>query len=358
MEDLEKINGYRPSELHTIIAWDGKKHAKETQEYVENELKGNFEIVHQELIELDEHTEEKLTNSVYYKKESRVIDGCIYLVVIKDTNPIYEWKWATTCGQVLNVNMKFVKEQLRETICGDISAFLCFHTSYNLEETLLVLKPLGLVNLIDRPTFDNFQELFNMLNNDDNLEYLVQRSFHELDNAPSYFKVKDVDVLVNDYYYFKAITGARSVNKKHMREMNNGYNIQSKIHVGGVEVPFDIRFVGDDFVDSTWERDMLDRRISHKVNDEVEIYIPSKEDELYSLLYNILVQKGRPKYSKHIPRLNFLRQELNQEELRFGRPFTYFAWDVLKTYMNESGYSFKKPKDKKVKFKGPKHWDK
>ena len=72
---------------------------------------------------------------------------------------------------------------------------------------------------------------------------------------------------------------------------------------------------------------------------------------LYSLLYNILVQKYRPKRSKHIPRLNFLRHELHQEKLRFGRRFIKFAWDVLKTYMNENGYLFKKPVDTQVGFR-------
>lgn len=350
-EDIDKINGKRLPELHTIIAWDGNKDGKQTRKYAEDELKENFEIVYQELIEMDESTKIKLAKSVYFTSRSRVRGGSIYLVVVNDTNPIYDWATATTCYQVLNKNMKFVKEDMRIKIGGSIRAHNSIHTSYNLEETLMVLKPLNLQHLIDRPTFNNFGELFDMLNSDDNLEYLVQRSFHELENSPSFFEVRDVDVLVNDYYYFKSITGARSVNKRMMRENDNGFHIQSTINVGGVEVPFDIRFVGDDFVDSAWERDMLDRRILNKINDEVEIYTPNKEDEMYSLLYSILVQKPRPKTSKHIPRLNFLRQELNQEELRFGKRFTHIAWDVLKTYMSKSGYSFKKPNDKGVGFR-------
>jgi hypothetical protein len=351
MEDLERLNGRRPSELHAVIAWDGKKHAKETQEYVENELKGNFEIVHQELIELDEHTEEKLAKSIYQGwHPSRVINGCIYLVVIRDTNPIYEWqqKHESAGKHILNVNMKVVKQNMRKHIGGKKTAYFCIHTSYNLEETLLTLEPLNLVHLIDRPTFDNFQELFNMLNNDNNLEYVVQRSFHELDNAPSFFKNNDVDVLVNDYYYFKAITGARSLNKKHMLE-NNDCKVDSKIHIGGEEITFNIRYVGDDYVDSTWERNMLDRRISHKVNDEVEIYIPSKEDELYGLLYNILVQKKRSSHSKHIPRAKHLLNELKLGDLDFEKNIDS-SWESLKSYMNDNEYSFKKPKDRDVLF--------
>jgi hypothetical protein len=351
IESLQNVNGKRPSEIHTIIAWDGKQDESTAREYVKNELNKNFEIVYQDLIEVNHQTQLKLAKSVYGGGEGRVKNGHLYLIVVKDNNPTYKWQRATSCKQVLNVNMKFIKEDMREKIGGSRNAYFSIHTSYNTEEALMVLEPLSLQHLIERPTFDNFRELFDMLNNDDNLEYVVQRSFHELENSPSFFKIKDVDVLVNDYYYFKSITGARSVNKKLMRENDNGYHIQSKINIGGIEVPFDIRFTGDDFVDSVWEWNMLDRRILHKVNDEIEIYTPNKEDELYSLLYNILVQKYRPKRSKHIPRLNFLRHELHQEKLRFGRRFIKFAWDVLKTYMNENGYLFKKPVDKQVRFR-------
>lgn len=350
VENLEKdLNGKRIPELHTIIAWDGNKNEDAVREYVENKLAKNFEIVYQKLIELDDKTQKKLANSVYFTNESRVIDQRIYLVVVKDTNPIYELKKATSCEQVLNINMKFVKEDMRLKIGGRRKAYRSIHTSYNSEETLMVLQPLKLDYLIERPMFNNFRELFDMLNNDDNLEYVVQRSFHELKNSPSFFRRKDVDVLVNDYYYFKSITGARSVNKKLMRENDNGYHIQSKINIGGREVSFDIRFVGDDYVDSVWERNMLDRRILHKVTDEIEIYTPNSEDELYSLLYHILVQKKRPSRSKHIPRINELTTELGLNNFEFETNLDS-VWEELKKYMKGNGYTFKKPNDRRVGF--------
>ena len=350
IENLEKeLNGKRIPELHTIIAWDGNKNEEAVREYVENKLAKNFEIVYQKLIELDDETQKELANSVYFTTESRVIDGKIYLVVVKDTNPIYEFQKATSCEQVLNVNMKFVKEDMRLKIGGRRKAYRSIHTSYNSEETLMVLQPLKLDYLIERPMFNNFSELFNMLNGDDNLRYVVQRSFHELENSPSFFRRKDVDVLVNDYYYFKSITGARSVNKKLMRENDNGYHIQSKINIGGREVPFDIRFVGDDFVDSVWEQNMLNRRILHNVTDEIEIYIPNKEDELYSLLYNILVQKPNSKNSKHIPRVEELTTELGLKLLDFETDLES-VWEELKNYMERNGYAFKKPNDRRVGF--------
>jgi hypothetical protein len=350
-EDLEKLNGHRPSEVHTIIAWDGEASEQDTRDYCAKKLKENFEVIFQKLLSVDKRTERRLAKALYgHRNRSRVRGGKLYLVVILDKNPIYEWQRSTSCNQFLNVNMKYLKEDMRTKIGGGINEYFSIHGSYNLEETLIALEPLNLQHLIERPTFDDFGELFDMLNNDDNLEYVVQRSFHELENSPSFFKKKDVDVLVNDYYYFKAITGARSVDRKRMRENNNGSGVQSKIQIGGVEAPFDIRFIGDDFVDSMWEQDMLDRRILHEVNNKVKIYIPNKEDELYSLLYNILVQKKRPKKSNHVPRVNFLRKEFNQDQFNFGKRWIHRAWNELRTFMESNGYQFKKPKDETVGF--------
>ena len=69
--------------------------------------------------------------------------------------------------------------------------------------------------------------LFKRLNNDRQLRYVVQRSWLEALNVQP--RRKDVDLLVNDYYYFKRITGARTVDTATMRENNNGYNIQNTI---------------------------------------------------------------------------------------------------------------------------------
>ena len=350
-ESLTDINGKRPSEIHTIIAWDGEQNESSTKDYVKNELKQNFEIVYQDLIEVNRKMQMKLAKSVYGKRgKSRVKNDHLYLVVVKDTNPIYEWQRATSCEQVLNVNMKFVKEDMREKIGGSRNAYFSIHTSYNTEEALLVLEPLNLQHLIDRPTFDNFGELFEMLNNDDKLEYLVQRSFHELENSPSFFKSADIDILVNDYYYFKSITGARSVYKNRMRENDNGINVRSKINIGGIEVPFDIRFTGDNYVDSVWERDMLNKRTLHILDIGVEIFIPNENDELYSLLYHILVQKMAPEKSKHIPRVKYLLEKLKLNDLDFEGDID-LIWDFLKVYMTENGYSFKKPVDTQVGFR-------
>ena len=243
--------------------------------------------------------------------------------------------------------MKLIKEDMRLKIGGSIKSYFTIHTSYNTEEALMVLKPLNLNHFIQRPTFNNFKELFDYLNSKPLLKYVIQRSFREIEEEMKYWlSGKDVDILVNDYYYFKALTGARSINKKKMRENDNGYHIQSKIKIANIEVAFDIRFVGDNYVDSNWEKDMLDRRITHNLKNDIQIYIPNISDELYSMIYHILFQKRQPSKSKHIPRVKELCNLSDKNNIDFNDIPS--AKGILDDFLKNNNYKYVKPYDKTV----------
>ena len=70
MEDLQLVNGNRPEEIHTIIAWDGNKDYEK--------LKNIVKIYHQILkyylrkkIMLSKDEEIKLAQSIYFGRKSR-----------------------------------------------------------------------------------------------------------------------------------------------------------------------------------------------------------------------------------------------------------------------------------------------
>ena len=350
MEDLKIINNYRPSEIHTIITWDCKNKDK-TDKYIKN-FPNNIKILHKTLLRLTKKQQEELALSIYTnKKFNKVKNNKIYLIIIEDTNPNYSFEKATSCWQVLNKNMKIIKENMRLIIGGSKKHSRSIHTSYNQEEALFVLKPLDYQHYVKRKTFDNFKHFFDHLNKHKKLKYLVQRSFHEIEYSPAYFnETNDIDILVNDYYYFKALTGARGVNRKNMRENDNGYSIQSRIIIDKRKIKFDIRFVGDNYFDSNWELDMLNRRISQTLKKNIIINIPNNLDELYSLIYHIIIQKPNPHRSKHIPRIKELLKICNIIDvldfinIRDIRKF-------LDTFMNKNTYKYKKPLDKGVGFR-------
>lgn len=59
-----------------------------------------------------------------------------------------------------------------------------------------------------------------------------------------------------------------------------------KANIGGVEIPIDVRYVGDNYYDEKWERDMLNRKKRYG-----EYYVIGDQDEKYSLLYHVLLHK-------------------------------------------------------------------
>lgn len=344
MEELEIINGYRLPEIHTIILWD-KKNYINGKEYILKNLPDNFEIIFQQVIDLDNKLTYELIKSIYLNSKNRVKNNGIYLIIIKDNNPIYKYEKATSCWQVLNSNMKKLKENIRENVYGSKKNYMSVHTSYNSEESLLVLEPLKLTKyLIPRIKFNNFKELFETLNSYNKLKYLIQRSEEDINLEPK--KIKgDIDILVNDYYYFKSITGARSKNKIKMRERDDSYNIQSTININNIEIAFDIRYIGDDYIDSNWEKNMLNNKILKQMNN-LSVYIPNDYDYFYSLLYHIIIQKPSLLKSKHIPKLILLGDKIGINIINNKKNLK----NLLDKFIEKHNYKYKKPKDKNVNF--------
>ena len=133
-----------------------------------------------------------------------------------------------------------------------------------------------------------------------------------------------------------------------MRENDNGYNSLNTINIGEVEIRFDIRYVGDNYFDSEWERDVLNRRINYQLKENLNIFIPCLKDELYSLIYNIIIQKPNPEKNKHIPRVNELLGNIKLEKLDF-KDYNQVL-EFLNKFLNENYYNYKKPFDKSVNF--------
>jgi hypothetical protein len=168
-----------------------------------------------------------------------------------------------------------------------------------------------------------------------------------------------VAILVNDYYAFKGLTGALSTNTNEMREQNNSGHIQSCISVAGHEVVFDVRYVGDGYIDPTWQSHMLKHRKRAYLNTPqggVSFHVPSDEDYYFTLLYHVLVQKSgivakiAEKHSKYIAPLAAAVagvQLHSQSDLQAkAKP----VWAELESFMDLHAYQFTKPTDPNVGF--------
>jgi len=202
---------------------------------------------------------------------------------------------------------------------------------------------------IERIRFSDLGHLFRTLNSNKKLKYLVQRSYNDIADINNFRDGSNIDVLTNDYYMFKSLVDGRSNNTKYMRENDDGFYIQCNVIVGDVLVNIDVRYVGDHYFNDKWEHDMLERRVSTRIRN-VDICIPCETDELYSILYNILIHKDcSPKCVKHYSRISELIDKLGMSQYDDMNEFIRNpkgAWTMLVQFLIKSGYTnIPKPKD-------------
>ena len=349
--ELSNINKLRPAELHTIIIWDIKDKPK-ADEYFQNKLPKTIKLVSGEVIEVDKDLQNQIAVELYNNlADNRVRGGTIYLALLEDSNAIYQKSKATACIQVLNINMQKIKNELRNLLGGSNGAYFKAHSSYNMEESKLVLDLFNKKELLpDRKIFKTLEDFFNTLNTHPTLKYIVQRSHKDIENMDNYRDGSDIDILVNDYYLFKAITDAESNNKIYMRENDNGFYIQNNVLIGDIKLAIDVRYIGDNYNNSKWQFDMLNTRILIDIL-AAKVYIPNQEHEFYSLIFNLLVQKHGRNNSKHYSRLNELMDILklkvhNEETIEQYLNDINRGWTELYNFLLKYNYtSIEKPKD-------------
>ena len=68
------------------------------------------------------------------------------------------------------------------------------------------------------------------------------------------------------------------------------FTYRNNVIIDNKKIMIDIRYVGDEYLNSKWEFNMLENRQLEKIND-FWIYKPNNKDLLHSLLYLVLVQK-------------------------------------------------------------------
>ena len=147
---------------------------------------------------------------------------------------------------------------------------------------------------------------------------------------------KDVDILVITWPIL-------------YRRLMQAYKIDTRgakveVSVSGYFVPFDIRFVGDEYYDEKWEYNILKRREKNESN----IFQPRIDDYYFSLLYHAALQKSTID-EKYINILNKIAANLDFD---FVAKSTFKSVKevavILDGFMRYYGYSYVTPKDKNV----------
>ncbi len=216
------------------------------------------------------------------------------------------------------------------------------HGTDNIQETKDNLRVLGLFNkYYKRKKFNTINEVFRALNKTERLKWLVLRNFDKMPNQIQIDEHLDIDLLVNDYYLVKTVLDSESLKEgfgcaeKNSFE-NGGYRVLNTVSISNNEVLFDFRFLGDNYYDIKFQKELLSSRVKRN-----NFYIPEKQNYLYSLLYHALIHKKRVSktYIKTFDSFKTLQnKEINQLK------------ELLDEFYKKRGYSYVKPLDESVIF--------
>lgn len=267
-------------------------------------------------------------------------DESFILFVIKDIKPDYTYAQSTSkIIELSNFNIVRAKNEIRKWIFDDLGVKYAIHSTNGIYEFFFQAPLLLGIDLfkdlmngkkvtIPRITKDlegangwsSWEEVFETLNLTNN--YVVLKDH------------KDHLTLLTDNY--QRVASALAINQL----SSDGY--KGFIRVKGNQVPVDIRFIGDQYHNTSWQKDMLNRKVNKNGS-----FVLRSDMHFFTLLYQCSVQ-NKAFTAKQIETLDRLSKELG---------FSWFEKDmlsdndaiaeILRGYFKAHNYHYEEPIDKR-----------
>lgn len=283
-------------------------------------------------------------------KRSEVGDESFIVIVLEDKNPVYEYR-SDASGRLKIVNSNIVdkKNLYRNWVGGSYM----IHSTDNLNEffnnsilffgkkkTFDFSSQKNKYNKVEEVKSDlvgasgwkDTNELFEILNL--STQYVVLRGCDNIERNVTEL-TGDIDILCSNIGEFTAVANARNI-----------WNSKNFFHVkiSGNEILFDIRYIGDDYFDKTWQEEIINNRVLTKNN----IYIPQIDDYFFSHLYHAYIHKPFF-YEKYSERLDDLAKKINIIDFKNNiLKDKQYGLKILKGYLLAKQYNVTIPKDLKV----------
>lgn len=272
------------------------------------------------------------------------------LFILRDVTPDYTYaKSVSGKNELSNLNFVSAKYRFRDWIEKDTGVKYGVHSTNNIYE-FFYQAPLLLgvdifkqllngdslqISSISKDLegangWKDWREVFELLNLTTN--YLVLRGF---DMLPADNPEKDLDVITDNYQRFASTLGV--IQKK--KQPYKGY-----ILINGESINLDIRFVGDNYYNVSWAKEML---ATKELHNEV-VFVPRLDHYFFSLLFHAKVQKPTVKEQYYgvlddvAKKLKFDWFEL--DDLSSNRK----SGALLKGYFQGEGYFYEDPLDSGV----------
>lgn len=166
--------------------------------------------------------------------------------------------------------------------------------------------------------FEKLSDVFTAIEDE---EYVILRNYEEFDNLGFLTCHPDIDILCRNR---EVLVEKLSLESRRKKEDGIHY----KLSVAGAKVAVDLRCVGDGYLDTTWEDNILNNRVKRQ-----NYYVMDEENYFYSLLYHVIIQKDTVA-EDYVKRLQSM-----SEEASISYSFENKE-DVLNSYMTDKGYIY------------------
>jgi|GEM_PF-291975 len=227
-------------------------------------------------------------------KENHIGTEGFYAVLVQDNNPDYQERETTKGNVSVNKNIFDLKQAYRELTGGghkihatntvaesihDIWLLLKLHHDALIEKevwsgSLHYIKQ----DLLGATGWESIEDLFYSLNLLSN--YIVLRNYECLPSDYFLEEHGDIDLLVESVLDTVFITNAEKV-------FPEDHRVHYAIKIAGETIPFDFRFVGDDYYCHSFQSQLL----KNKIFNSKGFFTPSVTDYFFSLLYHALIHK-------------------------------------------------------------------
>ena len=349
----------KTSSIHLLVIWSK---ALQHQKAIEKDILESFECLKKIQVQRDrslykanyrcfyayslKDNTPKEVDSILKQKINGCGNGPFWVYIIKDDDPKPQKSEVT--AEIINANAYNFKMKWRNIVGG--SRIHCSDNEYETNRNLSVLFGLSLSEIKENINILNFSyhkqnclgvngfsslaSLFFLLNN--NIKYCVLRNFENIFSQPTSSYHNDIDLLVEHKNFIIYLTGASPVYPDY-------YRVLHTITIAHKKNFFDFRYLGDNYYDYKWEKNIL----NHRIFQENTFFIPNQQNHFFCLLYHALIQKKAiaPDY---ITRLNsYSNQTINQD---LDLPSTAKSLEILDKFISQNDYSYTKPTDASVYF--------
>ena len=279
-------------------------------------------------------------------KEKHIGKGPFHLIIVEDRQPIYATRETSKGNLTVNTNIFDLKQKYRSETGGGHKIYATNNLDESKHDVRLILeadfneyakskewdgKLIEIErDLIGANGWKSISELFDALN--DLTTYVVMRNFECLPNEYYIDNHGDIDLLVESLEETIYITNG----KKAFQEENR---VHYYIKIGNISVPFNFRYVGDNYYDINLQLKMIEEREFSQNG----FYMPSIENYFYTLLYHALIHK--PGISENYS--NRLFDLGSKFKLNIERGKENFL-SLLSRFMYRYGFEFTRPIDQSV----------